>query len=240
MIKFERLDNILLRGILGKAHSKTPLEFLHLELGTIPIRYTLASRRILFLHNILNRDKSELLYKYYNVQRENSLRGDFHLLVQADMKMVNLDMTDFEIQLLHKSQFKIIVKQKCEFEAFSYLLKLKCSHSKVQSLMYKSHKLQAYLTSNLLNDHEKQTLTGLRSKMVRGIKSNFKKLYSDQSCRLKCSLTHIDNQENLLICKALSHRVDTNYIKYSDIYSNNIYIQTEAAKVLCKLMFETQ
>ena len=37
IVKLESVDEALLRGIL-KAHSKTPKEFLHLELGTIPLR----------------------------------------------------------------------------------------------------------------------------------------------------------------------------------------------------------
>ena len=39
--KLESVDESLLRGIL-KAHSKTPKEFLHLELGTVPLRWVTA------------------------------------------------------------------------------------------------------------------------------------------------------------------------------------------------------
>ena len=43
--KLESVDEALLRGIL-KAHIKTPKEFLHLETGTIPLKWIIAQRRL--------------------------------------------------------------------------------------------------------------------------------------------------------------------------------------------------
>ena len=50
--QLERVDEALLRGVL-RAHSKVPIEALYLETGSIPIRYTLKSPRLSYLHNIL-------------------------------------------------------------------------------------------------------------------------------------------------------------------------------------------
>lgn len=58
--KLEKIDEDLLRGIL-KAHRKTPSEFLHLETGTLPIRFILAQRRINYLKHIISRDSEELI-----------------------------------------------------------------------------------------------------------------------------------------------------------------------------------
>ena len=55
VIRFELLDIILIRQILGETHSKTPIEFLYQETSIIPIWYIMASRRILYLYNILNK-----------------------------------------------------------------------------------------------------------------------------------------------------------------------------------------
>ena len=56
IIELESVDEILLRKIFS-AHSKTPLETLYLESGNIPIRLILMSRRLDFLHYILNEDE---------------------------------------------------------------------------------------------------------------------------------------------------------------------------------------
>ena len=56
----EDVDEHLIRSIF-KAHSKTPLEFLHLETGTVPIKFIIASRRLNYLHNILSKPEPELI-----------------------------------------------------------------------------------------------------------------------------------------------------------------------------------
>ena len=45
----ERIDEDLLRRLL-KAHSKIPKEVLYLETGSLPIRFILKSRRIMYLN----------------------------------------------------------------------------------------------------------------------------------------------------------------------------------------------
>ena len=42
--KLEKIDEILLRSLMG-SHQKTPLEFLYLETGTLPISYIIMIRR---------------------------------------------------------------------------------------------------------------------------------------------------------------------------------------------------
>ena len=56
----EKVDEDLLRGLL-KAHSKIPLEALYLETGSIPIRFIIKSRRLSYLHTILQRESEELV-----------------------------------------------------------------------------------------------------------------------------------------------------------------------------------
>ena len=60
--KLEEVDKILLRKI-QKAHTKTPVESLYLELGVLPLNYIMKCRRIMYLHYILTQDKKELLSK---------------------------------------------------------------------------------------------------------------------------------------------------------------------------------
>ena len=48
----EEVDEHLLRSLV-RGHSKTPLEFLYLETGSLPIRNVIQTRRMLYLQTIL-------------------------------------------------------------------------------------------------------------------------------------------------------------------------------------------
>ena len=78
----EKVDEALLRGVLG-AHSKIPIEALYLETATVPIRFVISSRRLMYLHCILQRSKEELVRKVYDAQKENTTAGDFCELVEC-------------------------------------------------------------------------------------------------------------------------------------------------------------
>ena len=52
IMMLEMVDEYLLRSMV-KGHSKTPLEFLYLEAGAIPIRFIISSRRLNYLHTLL-------------------------------------------------------------------------------------------------------------------------------------------------------------------------------------------
>ena len=55
----ESIDEHLLRSLV-KGHANTPLEFLYLEAGAVPLRFLLSSRRMIFHQNILKREDKEL------------------------------------------------------------------------------------------------------------------------------------------------------------------------------------
>ena len=93
----ERVDEYLLRALV-KAHSKTPLEFLYLEAGAIPIRFIILSRRLLFHNNILKRENQELVKRIYQEQLKNPTKGDFTELIKDYFKTLNIIQNDDEIQ----------------------------------------------------------------------------------------------------------------------------------------------
>ena len=63
----ERIDEMLMRKIL-KAPRKTPKSLLYLELGFLPIRFIIRSRRLNFLHYILNEPENSIIFKVLNAQ----------------------------------------------------------------------------------------------------------------------------------------------------------------------------
>jgi hypothetical protein len=109
--QLEKVDEALLRGLLN-AHAKVPLEALHLETGTIPVRYILKSRRLCYLYNILKKDSEELVKEVYEAQKVSPDEGDFYKLVEADAKDVDLQLTETEISSMKEEAYKTKVKSK--------------------------------------------------------------------------------------------------------------------------------
>ena len=223
MIVMEKVDEALLRGLLS-AHSKTPLEALYLETNSAPIRFIFKSRRIMYLHNILQKDGSELIRKVYEAQKDNPTPGDFCELVRDDCRDIDLNMSDEEIAKHTKKQFKNLVKNKVRDGAFSYLTMLKNNHSKRQGLSYKSLKLQDYMFSPIFNTECRNLLFRLRTRTVGGIKSEFKGVYSDTTCPLGCGQN--DTLPHTLGCTVLrrhhkSTDVNVSDCRYEDVLSEN-------------------
>ena len=238
IIMLEKVDEALLRGLLS-AHSKTPLEALYLETGCLPIRFILKSRRLMYLHNILQKSDNEMIKKIYKTQKENPSLGDFSEIIKDDKKTISLNLTETEISNLRKNKFKEIVKKKVRDAAFEYLNTLKQKHSKMTNITYESLKVKPYLTSPIFNLETRNLLFRLRTRTVSGIRADFKGIYSDLSCPLECGDN--DSLENILSCKILlsfykNTSVCHGQISYSDVFSDNIKKQQEVTELFRNLL----
>ena len=107
----EKIDQTLLRGILGGLCAKCPIEFLHLETGTTPIRYIIATRRMIYLKTILNRKPTELIRKIYETQIKNPNPGDYCELVNTDLKNIGVHMSTKQIEIMDTSDYKSMIKK---------------------------------------------------------------------------------------------------------------------------------
>ena len=103
--ELQKVDNYLLRSMF-KSHSKTSTAFTHLETGTIPLKFIIASRRINYLHNILKRKDSETILKVFNAQKDNPLEGDFFKLVEKDLDLIGLK---YDESFFNSSSFSSIL-----------------------------------------------------------------------------------------------------------------------------------
>ena len=74
----EQIDEQLLRRIL-EVGSGCPKEMLYLDTGTMPIRFIITYRRIMFLHYILNEDQESLICRFYKAQVKNPTINDWSL-----------------------------------------------------------------------------------------------------------------------------------------------------------------
>ena len=114
--EIEKCDEQLLRIIL-ECPSKTPKEMLYLELGIIPIRYIIMSRRMMFYHYILNEDKNSLIHKFYKIQFDKAARNDWCLTVKENLETLRINNTEEQIKKLSEESFKILVNSAIKKEA---------------------------------------------------------------------------------------------------------------------------
>ena len=80
----EQVDESLMRRLL-EVGLGCPKEMLYLELGCIPMRFTVMTRRIMFLHYILNEEQDSLINKVLQAQIKVPSKNDFILGVEEDL-----------------------------------------------------------------------------------------------------------------------------------------------------------
>ena len=192
------------------------------------------SRRLNFLHYLLNEDENSLVGRFLQAQVECSGRGDWITTVKADMEELEMNMTLEDIKMLSKTGWKDLVSKKVQNRAFKYLTDLKTTHSKARNIQYQNLQLQSYLGSseNNLTIQEKQFIFAARTRML-DVKANFKSSESDLSCR-KCR-NGTESQEHLISCEALS---DGNLVINSSHYEDILGSDKEKIIILGRILKE--
>ena len=151
----ESVDEQFLRNIFQEAHkktsmlAKTPLELLYLETGCIPVRFILKSRRLNFLHYILNDKEDSLLSNVFRAQCDIPVKSDWITTVKEDLKELNINLSFHQIRVQTKDEFKATVKQIVRERALEYLQNLQKDHSKSKPLHYAKLTLHEYLKSQV-------------------------------------------------------------------------------------------
>ena len=223
---FEKIDEALLRGlVLG--HAKLPVPALYLETGQVPIRYIMAVRRILYLQTILHRDQNELIRKVYMAQKEDPNPGDFCQLVEQDCQMINCQLGDDQIQAMTKYDLKILIKKMAKQAAFSKLMVIKDTKTKMDNISYEnSFNCQPYL--HTLTRDQSSLLLALRTRTVRGIRSDYGDMFPNKQCPLPdCS--EPDTLSHTLACKVLvGSDTEPSLVRYGDVFSSSVPLQRTA------------
>ena len=235
----EVVDEHLMRSLVG-AHSKTPLEFLYLETGSVPVRFILACRRMIYLQTILKRPDSELTKQIYLTQKEKPTKGDFYCLVVQDFQSIGEPLNEKDIANKSKLSHKNNIKEKITSAAFLYLKEKQSQHSKVKDIQYKRLETQKYMTSTLFNNTEVCLLFALRSRYI-DCKTNFRYKYKNEDLLCQLCGQNEDNQPHLLQCKILSsyfksEEMVKNSIEYNDIFSSDPRRQKVIVTIFAKLL----
>lgn len=231
----EKVDESLLRQVL-EAPSSTPKEMLYLEMGLLPIRFIIMSRRLNFLHCILNENKDSLIYRFFKAQADNPVKNDWSETIKQDLESLGLPNCE-EIQKMKQSFFHNLVKAAVEKEAFSYLLKKKNGdaetrgHSKVAHIKYRRLEIQDYLRPNRISIQEAKFIFLVRTRML-DIKANFQNAHADMLC-VACT-DNDETQEHLLQCKVLGDddMVVEEVPEYLDLFGENLQQKIIVAQIL--------
>ena len=234
------VDHQILRYII-QAHAKTPNEFLYLETGAIPLSFIIASRRMIYLQNILKREPTELVRRVFEAQKSKPTKGDFIELVLEDFELTNITYNENVIIAMGQNEYKSYIKKHIKNAALVHLKTLQATHSKVDYLKYSCLETQSYLTDHVFSNKEAALLTALRSHTLRGLKMNFSSWFlPDLQCSLKC-VGEQDSQEHLRTCKPLlkelseHQKLAVQKVKFEDIY-NNPNCQKEAVTIFSLLL----
>ena len=198
--QLESVDNMLHRRILESPLS-TPISILHLELGTLPIRYLIKCRRLLFLQYILKENKDSLLYKFFEAQSKHPQKGDWVLQINEDLKEVELNLTFSEIKCMSVFSFNTRVRKAIMKSAFKYLIAQKNRPgSKGSIIKYDELKIRSYFLPNTMTIKQCNLLFSLRARMV-SVRCNYKNSYNDLTCQNCQDQSQLDTHIHLLSCK---------------------------------------
>ena len=176
--------------------STTPTEAYYLETNSLPLRFVIIARRLMYYWTILAKPATELVQQVFQTQKLSPVKNDWCLQIEDDLRYCKINLSESEIRAMKKIKFKSIVTSSIVEVAKQYLISLKNKHKKSEGLSA-SDKIQDYLITSQLTTEEKQLLFQLRTRSY-DCKANFRNLYNNQ---LACSICgQEDNQSHLLSC----------------------------------------
>ena len=194
----------------------------------------LCEKGTLGLQTILKRDNEELTKKIYNAQKANPIKGDWILMVKKDFKEIGLIFNEEEIIKESKFQFKERIKKSLRAHMFSKLKVEQNEHSKISHICYSSFKMQEYLGTHRMNNHEVSLLFSLRSRTAKIFRANFP--FNIERMCPDCKKEE-DTQEHMLKCEVMYPRsIRNNSISYNDIFSEDVSRQAAVIQLYANLI----
>ena len=161
------------------------------------------------------------------------------MLVESDMSLINLNLSEIEMTDMTRYDLKIEVKKRTRDAAINYLTNLKMTKSKMDGIEYSGpFDLQPYLQSPMFTREESSLLLALRTLSVRGVRSDFGEMYSDKTCPLTGCMEP-DSLAHILVCSVLSSDKDQT-AQYSDVFSSSEELQWAVTARYRRLLAERE
>ena len=227
-----KCDESLLR-IFFEAPCTTPKCMLYLESGCKPIRFTIMTRRVMYLHYILNEDEHSLISRFFQAQHSEPCKDDWSSQVCEDLLSLEIYLTFEQIKKSTREQFKKLVDESIHVAAFEYLLEQQKKSSKVLHIKYKDLKMQKYLKSKKVNKYFAKFTFGLRSRML-DVASNYPNKSNQKMCPLCKDSKSEDSQQHILRCPKLNENevMDNTCPNYQDLFADNVPKQLQISKII--------
>ena len=230
--KFEKVEQNFMRKVL-KAHSKTAIEALYLELGIIPLRFHLMKRRVLYLHTIMMRDDNELTKKVVLLQKDMSYCGDFY--PQALESMITLGIT--EDQLMGTTgKLEELLKVNIDAAAYKFLIEKAQNHSKIKQECYQNCKGAAHYFDPRFSPEKANLLFKFRTRTFL-VKNNFRNNFRNTNTFCPLCELHNDTQQHIFECTKIMeiHNQDINH-NHEDVFSSDTETLLEVSQTLMELV----
>ena len=94
---------------------------LYLELGQVPARFDIIKLRLYFLKYILQQDPGSTLSKMYQLQLENTKRGDWASTAKKNLQDLKINLSNDEIRNMSRTSYNNLIRKRCKEIAFEYL-----------------------------------------------------------------------------------------------------------------------
>ena len=154
---------------------------------------------MMYLQTLLKRSDDEITKKIYNCQKTNPVKGDWIELVRKDFSDLGMELNEDIIKNETKVQFKSRIRKHLKTNILVEMKEKQQGHKKISDICYQDFKIQAYLESHMLNNHEVFLLFSLRSRNAKHFKANFP-YNTDQVCPMN-GCQDLDTQEHCVICE---------------------------------------
>ena len=192
----------------------------------------------MYLQHILKQKSEEtLLYRFFNVQLENPTKNDWVSSAVGDLITAGIQLELNEIANLSEEKYKYLCKQNVSKLAFEYLIEKQINKNKKTNIKYECLELSKYLQENDFgfSVKEKENLFKCRMNEI-DVKGNRSWKYENLNCMACKEPNQIENQQHVLLCKALLNKnCKVSYIpSYNDLFSDNIEEQIYTSNIICE------
>ena len=109
-----------------------------MEAGLVPVRFVMMNRRMMYLHNLLSKQRTELIRNFYEVQKEIRTKHDWYELAQQNKTELKIAQSDKQISEMKEEQFRNLVTKAIAWRAMDYLNIIALGHSKAKPLIKQS------------------------------------------------------------------------------------------------------
>ena len=140
----EECDNYLMRSLFS-AEMGTPIESFFIETSTIPLKFVLQGRRLMYYWTSLRKSETELVKRVFLSQQEFHSKRGSEWIVQGGQDLAEFDIfyTQYEITSMNNIKFPKLVNTQIKQKASEYLTALQIKHSKSR-ILHQEYQMQEY------------------------------------------------------------------------------------------------